>query len=363
MAASKNERLAEGLEALADILREDEPMAELPCPKLDDAEKTDAPAHVLDPEQYTLSFVDNFNTSTLDCNKWSTSFIWTRDSQQQFGQHLTINGEQQFYVDVCQGEDQLYGSPFDQSTGNLIISANSQAGLPETINGELGGQPIRSGIITTYDSFRFRYGYVEVCAKLPRQCGSWPAFWLLHDDYVTIPGNIAEIDFLELPISCDPNASAINAYTAQTAYHYTDQFGTKWDIDGWQVRKDGQFDSRFFGRCDDVVDPAAFGPAGLTVGTTGANAIGHVRLADNSDWGLDFHTWGVEWCPGRLIYYVDGTPVASVCEGSAGQTIYDANMYLIINFAVGGFFPGDVPDPSNFNDQLEVEYAKIWTKN
>lgn len=364
MAVSKEkdnpiERLAKNYESVANSLRDAERyLMSISCPKTEN-EKCDAPDEVLNSGDYTLAFVENFTQPSIDLAKWNTSLLWSSEAIALGAPHLTINGEEQFYVDVSTGEDALYGNPFDTSSGNLIITASSQTGLPQTNNGVLGGQPIRSGVLTTFDSLSFTYGYVEICAKLPVTCGSWPAFWLLHRDYSF--DNIAEIDFMELPIACDGNDRiAANAY--QTAYHYTDQFGTKWDIDGWQVRKDGVFDGRFFGMCNDV-DPTLFAPNNLDVLNTGSNAIGQIKKVDATAWGTGFHTYGVHWCPGEIIYYVDGVAVASVCEGTAGQTVYDDEMYLIINYAVGGAFPGDPVDSNNFNDQLEIEYVKIWTKN
>lgn len=364
--AANKALIDEALEELATLRRSadsiEETLMAIGCrtPETTVKTKSDAPDHVLIGDDYSLTFEDNFDGSSVDCSKWNSSLIWTRENQQNVGQHLTINNEAQFYVDVCNGEDNLYGNPFTFNNGNLLIHATSQNNLPQTTNGRPGGQPIRSGILTTFDTFCFTYGYVEVCARLPKACGSWPAFWLLHKDYSF--NNIAEIDFMEGPISCDPAQTRINANSIQNAYHYTDQFGTQWDIDGWEVRKDGAFDARFFGVCPEV-DPALFAASNLRVLNTGSNAIGQVQLADDTCWSDDFHTFGVDWRPGQITNYVDGIPVSSVCEGSAGQTIYDNEMYLILNYAVGGAFPGDPTNLDSFSDTLEIEYARIWTLN
>jgi beta-glucanase (GH16 family) len=36
----------------------------------------------------------------------------------------------------------------------------------------------RSGMLTTYRSFKFEYGFVQVVAKIPHASGLWPALWL-----------------------------------------------------------------------------------------------------------------------------------------------------------------------------------------
>lgn len=322
----------------------------LPCP---DLPKNDAPQHVLD--QYTLTFEDTFDGPTLDCNKWATDLIWTREEiNLNSGLHLTINSEEQFYVDTCNGEDAAYGNPFTFNNGNLQINADPMPNLPVTINGLPGGQNFTSGNINTYDSKCFKYGYVEVCAKLPCTCGAWPAIWLLHKDYSF--NNIAEIDLMEGPVSCDGNPR-IGTNCIQHAYHYTDQFFTQWDFDGWQLTKDGDYDPRLIGTCG--IDLSLAQNAGLIVDSDGAS-IGQTCLDNNRRWCDDFHTFGVDWCEGEITYYVDGYPTASVCEGGPGDTVYDQDMYLIINHAVGGEFPGDAP--STYSDTFEIEYARIYEK-
>lgn len=39
--------------------------------------------------------------------------------------------------------------------------------------------PIRSARIKTQKSFRFRYGKVEIRAKMPRGDWLWPAVWMM----------------------------------------------------------------------------------------------------------------------------------------------------------------------------------------
>lgn len=58
--------------------------------------------------------------------------------------------------------------------------------------------PIRSARIKTDNSFRFRYGRVEIRAKMPRGDWLWPAVWMmpLHNSYGIWPRS-GEIDIIE----------------------------------------------------------------------------------------------------------------------------------------------------------------------
>lgn len=364
--ASLDARVDKNLQQLSTTIAElEKDLMSIKCPTVNGGppvsnSECDAPPEVLDPEQFTLALSDDFDSPTLDCSLWETAYVWTRERTNNGQPHLTINGEQQFYVDTCNGEDALYGSPFSIADSNLTITAMSMDGLPETTGGTPGGQPIRSGVITTERSLLFTYGYVEFKAKLPSSCGAWSAGWLLHRDYSF--NNKAEIDIMEAPVRCDGN-SLIDERTIQHAYHYTDSGNSVWSTGGFGTRQDFVTSPRVFGQCTGVVDTNLFAPANLNVLSTGGNTIGQTQLTDGSTWFDRFHTFGVKWTPGQIVYYVDGIPTATICEGAPGQTVYDGPMYFILNHAVGGDFPNDVPDASNYKDEFIIDYVKIWTLN
>ena len=66
------------------------------------------------------------------------------------------------------------GSPADQCTNNAFYGCErSAAGSNNYIN------PIRSARLRSINSFSFKYGRVEVRAKLPTGDWLWPAIWML----------------------------------------------------------------------------------------------------------------------------------------------------------------------------------------
>ena len=58
--------------------------------------------------EYKLVFEDNFDSGSLDRNKWDTEFLW--------GPGIIINNEQQYYVN----EGQFGYDPFTVSDGKLL---------------------------------------------------------------------------------------------------------------------------------------------------------------------------------------------------------------------------------------------------
>lgn len=58
--------------------------------------------------------------------------------------------------------------------------------------------PVRSARLRTAKSFAFKYGRIEIRAKLPRGDWLWPAIWLLpkHNEYGQWPAS-GEIDIME----------------------------------------------------------------------------------------------------------------------------------------------------------------------
>jgi beta-glucanase (GH16 family) len=85
------------------------------------------------------------------------------------------------------------GSPSEECTGNNFYGCER--------NGPAQGHvvnPIRSARLRTVNSFNFKYGRVEVKAKLPKGDWLWPAIWMLptYSEYGPWPSS-GEIDIME----------------------------------------------------------------------------------------------------------------------------------------------------------------------
>jgi beta-glucanase (GH16 family) len=124
-------------------------------------------------------FSASFYGTRLNTKVWETCYPW--DSQSgcsNFG-----NKEYQWFMP---GQDRVSKGILSLSAWRVATKGKNAAGKPE----EYG---CRSGMITTYKSFHFTYGFVQIVAKVPHSTGLWPALWFAAADLKFPP----EFDMIE----------------------------------------------------------------------------------------------------------------------------------------------------------------------
>jgi beta-glucanase (GH16 family) len=121
-----------------------------------------------------------FTGNRLDTAVWSTCYPYMDlpTGCTNFG-----NREYQWYLP----------SQVHVSDGNLRLVARRTATPGTTKHGAPHEYECRSGMVTTYPSLRFKYGYVQIAAWIPASPGLWPALWLAAANNSWPP----EIDMLE----------------------------------------------------------------------------------------------------------------------------------------------------------------------
>lgn len=177
------------------------------------------------------------------------------------------------------------------------------------------GRAFTSGAVDTHGKFTFTYGRVEVQARLPRMGqGMWPALWMLGqgcnplgDPCPWPTATAAEIDIME----------AVNSAT--TLYVNLHQ-GT------------------------DVGKSLSAGPVATSV----------------PDLSERFHTFAVEWEPGGVVrWYVDEDQIAE--RQVPGW--FDQPMYLVMNTAVGGEWPGSPDELTRFPKHFDIDYVRVYQRS
>lgn len=73
----------------------------------------------------------------------------------------------------------------------------------------------------------------------------------------------------------------------------------------------------------------------------------------------DFHNFGALWMPDRVDYYIDGKKVASI--PAAADT--KQPMYMLVNLAIGGNWPGNPTPDVKFPATMDVDYVRAWKFN
>jgi beta-glucanase (GH16 family) len=154
-----------------------------------------------------------------------------------------------------------------------------------------------SGMVSSHQKTAFQYGYVEMRARIPAGQGLWPAFWMMPDSGEWPP----EIDVMEI-VGHEPNRVYLTYHRQQKRLMVS---RSSW----WT------------------------GP----------------------DFSADFHTYGLLWQPDLLVWYVDG-----VERYRTSDQVPAESMYLIVNLAVGGDWPGTPDDTTTFPAEMEIDYIAVW---
>lgn len=126
-----------------------------------------------------LTFDGQFSGSKLNTTIWATCYPWmdVPTGCTNFG-----NREYQWYLP---SQDRVSGGMLHIVAKEVPTEGTTKRGAPKRY-------PCRSGMITTYPSYNFKYGYVQVVARLPVRA-MWSAFWLAASNLHWPP----EMDFLE----------------------------------------------------------------------------------------------------------------------------------------------------------------------
>lgn len=217
----------------------------------------------------------------------------------KWGTDLIVNNEEQYYIDILNNPQFGY-NPFRLDGDTLAIGANT---TPSDLVELANDQPYVSGVLTSADKFNFTHGYVEMRAQLPAGAGLWPQLWMLPQEFV---GLKPQTFIMEMK-GQEP-ASIYHSYK-------------------WQNENDELQVSELFK-------------------TTG------------DDFSAGFHTYGLEWNAGELIYYVDGAEY----QRFTSSNVASQDMYLIVNLAVGGWFVGSPDESTQFPVEMLIDHIRVYQK-
>ena len=170
-----------------------------------------------------------------------------------------------------------------------------------------------SAKFSTPQTFSQAYGHFEARMQLPRGQGMWPAFWMLGNDIGSVGWpNSGEIDIME-NIGKEPGS----------------------------------------------VHGTIHGP-----GYSGANGIGAgYTLPGGQAFADGFHTFAVDWSPNSITWSVDGNAyeTRTPADLNGNRWVFDHPFYIIMNLAVGGYWPGDPDGSTSFPQRLVVDYVHVTT--
>jgi beta-glucanase (GH16 family) len=85
---------------------------------------------------------------------------------------------------------------------------------------------------------------------------------------------------------------------------------------------------------------------------TSVGAVGQPAI--NASYGTGYHTYGLQWLPNRLFWYVDGKLVFNITNGC----VPDKPAYILANMAIGGSWPGPPTNMSLFPVSMDIDYIR-----
>lgn len=172
-----------------------------------------------------------------------------------------------------------------------------------------------SARLLTRGKVTWKYGYIEVRAKIPRGLGTWPAIWMLPEDK-----------------------------------HYG----------GWP--KSGEID---------IMEHVGY-DQGTIHGTVHTEAFNHMKGTQKgaqvfvptcSD---EFHIYAIDWKEDKIDFFIDGEKYhtfENTGNDNPSEWPFDQNFHLILNIAVGGNWGGSKGiDPMIWPQRMEVDYVRVYSQ-
>lgn len=168
-----------------------------------------------------------------------------------------------------------------------------------------------SSCLKTQTKHQWKFGKIEVRAKIDARPGLWPAIWTLGVEGEW-PSN-GECDIMEY---------YRGMILANFAWGTDQRFKAKWDDKKIPIEKFGE------------------------------------------EWSDDFHIWTLEWNKNSMKIFIDNELVNEVdlshtINESDGKNPFHQPHYILLNFAIGGMNGGD-PSETEFPSRYLVDYVRVY---
>ncbi len=229
---------------------------------------------------YTLVWSDEFSGKSINQNYWS----FESGNNNGWGNH-----ELEYYTGRTQNAF--------VSQGNLIIEARAET---------FASYNFTSARMLTKAKKSFKYGRVDIRAKLPQGKGIWPALWMLGDNIGAVGWpTCGEIDMMEL-LGQEPNK----------------MYGT-----------------------------LHWGPSHQSYGTS--------KTLTGGNFATSFHVYSMVWTQSSIELLVDDVSYF-LMDTSNANLPFNLNFFFIFNIAVGGDWPGAPDSTTPFPQRMVVDYVRVF---
>jgi beta-glucanase (GH16 family) len=181
------------------------------------------------------------------------------------------------------------------SNGTLKIIAHKEP---------YNGSSYTSARLLSNNLYSFKYGRMDVRAKLPASTGTWPAIWMLGNNVASAGWPACgELDIME---------------------------------------QNGSLKSTIYGTLHYPTQQGQYGDGDTTAVTTASTA---------------FHIYSTLWTPSSIQLFVDGRLYYTLSNNPGLP--FNQPFFILLNVAMGGNFGGTV-DSAFTADQMEVDYVRVY---
>jgi beta-glucanase (GH16 family) len=274
-------------------------------------------------ETITLQLRENMAATTAEVDPEDWVLVWSDEFDNPAGTPLNPSvwkyemgdGALNNIVGWGNSEFQYYTDSTDNSfmdgNGNLVIRLQ-EADPNDGLVCWYGSCEYTSARLLTQDRLDFEYGRIEARVQVPGGPGGlWPAFWMLGSDIPEVGWpQSGEIDIME--------------YVSRLPYEV---FGT------------------------------IHGP-----GYQGGASFGNTLTFTDTVPNQGFMTYGVEWTPDLIIWYVDDVQYHQAVPANVApnEWVFNHPFFLLLNQAIGGNFGGAISGDMTFPQDTLVDYVRVY---
>ncbi len=245
--------------------------------------------------EYELVWSEEFNDESLNTDVWNY----------EVGGGGFGNNELQYYTDRSEN--------IRCENGYLIIEARKET---------YENREYTSARINTKGKKEFAYGKIEARISVPSGQGTWPAFWMLGQNYSTAGWpKCGELDIME-HIGSQPSMVSFAVHTKEKNGNKGNNWNARTYIDGLEE---------------------------------------------------EFHVYGIEWTKedyygrDKIIFTVDDTEYASTMESvpmdDTDTWPFNQGFFIILNLAMGGNMGGTIDDSIFQNEILmKVDWVRVYQR-
>lgn len=198
-------------------------------------------------------------------------------------------------------------SEIERASSPITMDIDTNIGIDSTLDKALL-IPYSIGVVNTFHSVNFTYGFFAIRSKNPAGPATWPAWWLTGKNNWP-----PEIDIFEMY-----GGKTGNGVHTQTMTVHTGKVETH----------------------------------------TKQMMMKKIRLKEDTD--TAFHIYACLWTPKRIEFYTDNVRVKSIKLNKWMSQFYKEPMYLILNNALENTYIPDLINSGNKTSDFQVDWVKVY---